>query len=195
VPKPSPADGEPIPADSPADGEPTPPSPSSRERPASSKGSSAAADAFFADPGPPFDPDVAADPDEELGEPPPDVELVLWTPERIRRVLELQGQATHHFVGVAERDWLWLPHELDMVCGPLADHCNRVPALAALAHLSDDAAIAAGFVSYAARSWLERTRELQARAGDSKPQPVTGRSPEPADTPPAEEVPWVPPTT
>jgi hypothetical protein len=179
-----PADGEPIPADSPADREPTESPSPSPESAASSKGSSAAADAFFADPGQPFDPEVA-----------PDVELVLWTPERIRRVLELQGRVTHHFAGVAEQDWVWLPHELDMVCGPLADHCNRVPALAALAHLSDDAAIAAGFVSYAARSWLERTRELQQRAAERQSQPVTGRAPAPADTPPAaEDVPWIPTT-
>jgi hypothetical protein len=190
-----PADGEPIPADSPADREPTESPSPSPESAASSKGSSAAADAFFADPGQPFDPEVAAEADEELGEPPPDVELVLWTPERIRRVLELQGRVTHHFAGVAEQDWVWLPHELDMVCGPLADHCNRVPALAALAHLSDDAAIAAGFVSYAARSWLERTRELQQRAAERQSQPVTGRAPAPADTPPAaEDVPWIPTT-
>jgi hypothetical protein len=175
------ADSEPTAAEAVEPEEPRTSRRRSRSEEGSSRGSSAAGSPFFADPGA-FDPDAADEPEEELGPTEP-VELVLWTPERIRRVLTLQGNITHALVGVAERDWLWLPHELDLVCGPLADHCNRVPALAALAHLSDDAAIAAGFVSYATRSWLERTRELQRRKA-TPAQPITGRAP---DQPPEEE--------
>jgi hypothetical protein len=164
-------------------------------RAASSRASSAAADPFFRDPGPGFDAEQAAEAAAEapVADEPPDI--VLWTPERVRRVLELQGQLTHAVVGVAEQDWVWLPRELDMVCGPLADHCNRVPALAALAQLSDDAAIAAGFVSYAMRSWLERTRELQRRkAAQPTARPVTDRAPAPEVVDP-EEVSWETPAS
>jgi hypothetical protein len=158
----------------------------------SSKASSAV-DPFFADRGPAFDPGAEVPEDEAYVAPEPGElpEIVLWTPERVRRVLTLQGTLTHAVAGVAERDWLWQPNELDMVCGPLAEHCNRVPVLAALAHLSDDAAIAAGFVSYAVRSWLERTRELQARRSLT-PEPATGRTADPPIDPEGTE--WNTPT-
>jgi hypothetical protein len=189
------ADAQPSPAEAEASDSPQhdgSPHGKANGRAASSPGSSAAADPFFRDAGPGFDAERAAEDATAppvVDEPP---ELVLWTPERIRRVLELQGQLTHALVGVAEQDWVWQPRELDMVCGPLADHCNRVPALAALAQLSDDAAIAAGFVSYAVRSWLERTRELQRRkAAQPAARPVTDRAPEPEVDP--EEVTWTTP--
>jgi hypothetical protein len=162
----------------------------------SSRASSAAASPFFDDPGPGFDPDEAEADAEPFQAAPEPVDLVLWTPERVRRVLVLQGQLTHMAVGVAETDWVWQDDELDAVCGPLAEHANRVPALQALAHLSDDAAIAAGFVKYALRSWLERTRAIQAQraAREAGPQSVTGRTvgddEQPID---AEEVPWTTP--
>jgi hypothetical protein len=108
----------------------------------------------------------------------------LWTEERIRRVLVLQGTLTHTVVGVGERDWVWQDAELAMVCGPLAEYSNRVPALAAMAHLSDDVAIAAGFVSYALRSWRERVSTLRAIAEDDPgPGPVTGRAPDANEAP------------
>lgn len=174
---------------------PAEPQPRSRRQSAgSSRASSAGAEPFFADPGT-FDPDREADAaDEPAG---PDLAgdpIVLWTPDRIRRILTLQGTATHALVGVADTDWVWQPAELDMVCGPLADYANRVPQLAAIAHVSDDAAVAMGFGSYLFRSYRERVRELQRRAAEpaAPPTPVTGRAP--ADDNPSEDRSWtVPP--
>jgi hypothetical protein len=189
--QPSPADGQPSPADDPLARPAEPADPSQNASAGSSPGSSAAAEpaAFgYRDPGPGFDAEQAEADAEPVYHAEP-AEIILWTPERIRRVLVLQGRLTHSLVGVAQADWVWQDDELELVCEPLAAHANRVPALAALAHLSDDAAVAAGFVTYALRSWLERTRELQRRQAAAQPQPVTGRGVDPE-----EEVPWTNPT-
>lgn len=153
----------------------------------SSPGSSAAADPFVADAGA-FTQQPEGDEAPDLAAPEPLPELVPWTAERIRRLLELQGTLTHALVGVGEQDWLWLPAELDAVCGALADFANRVPALAAMAHLSDEAAIVAGFTSYALRSYRERLRVLRDRAQEPA-VPVTGRAPA-DDEPDPETVEW-----
>jgi hypothetical protein len=152
----------------------------------SSPDSSAAADPFLADRGQPFDAETsseeAAAAAADLPDVPVDLDLVLWTATRVRRLLTIQGQVTHTFVGVAEHDWLWQENELAMICEPLAEFANRTPALAALAHLSDDAAIGAGFLSYALRSYRERLVELRHRKAQEQ-VPVTGRAPTADETP------------
>lgn len=148
------------------------------------------ADPFVGDPGH-FDADDQPEPGEDGAAPlaGPELADIVWDATRIRRVLTLQGTATHALIGVAATDWVWQPGELDLVCGPLADYANRTPALAAMAHLSDDAAVAAGFASYLLRSWRERVRALRALADETPHSPsVTGRVV--ADDTPTQETAW-----
>jgi hypothetical protein len=146
----------------------------------SSAGSSAAAGTsgpFIGDAGPAHEPGAeqpAAGP--ELGTlhalPAP---LPEWKPERVAQLLRAQGAATHALIGVSDRDWLWLAHELDATAEPLAAVLNKHAPTRAAAGVSDELAAAIGLWGYAGRSIRERVNELERRkAAEPPPAPVTG---------------------
>jgi len=152
----------------------------------SGEGSPAAASSgpFIGDPGPAHDSSgestAAAPAGAELHVlpvPPP-----LWKPERVATLLKAQGALTHATIGIAERDWLWLEHELQATAEPLAAVLNKHPVTQAAAGASDELAAAIGLFGYAGRSIRERAAELERRkhaAAQQGPQPVTGRAADP----------------
>lgn len=173
--RPSPAE-DPSPSPTPSRGDDAPAAGSSKGS-GSAPTSRAAAGVFIADPGPAFDAAQAArDPEPELAPGGPLVADLLpaWEEDAVRSILTAQGQLVHGVAGVADDDWIYLQHELDAIAPPLTRILNRVPALRAAAEAGDGIAVMIGLGGYSVRSYTARRAELQARAAEELPQPVTG---------------------
>lgn len=167
--------------------------PSSRpaeEEAASSTASSAAsngAGAFFADAGPAFDADSAADQAPPVADEVPS-ELA-WGPETVEGLLVAQGQVMHTAIGKAEQDWVYTRDELRAIAPPLTRILNRYDATRAAAASGDELALLIGLTGYVGRSVGERRRalaELRADEEEVRGGPVFDGATMPADfDPPA----------
>jgi hypothetical protein len=177
------------------------PSPSPSESPSGDQAESApsptassgpAADGFFADAGPAFDPERAPDAELLVDELAADEILPEgWEIETVRSLLVTQGQITHLVLRVGdagdETTWRHTEDDLRAIAPPLTRMLNRYDATRAAAAAGDEISLVAGLTTYATRNYIARRRLLAQAAGQRVDVPVSGRAAEPDTGPPPDD--------
>lgn len=149
---------------------------------------------FIGDPGPEFDPEVAAAINAGVprAAPPPPAAAevpapIVWEEETVEALLKLKGRGLHAALGVGEQDWLYTELDLAAIAPALTRICNRYEPIAQLAQHSDPLLLAFAFGGYGLRSIEERRRVLAEYPDDD------GGVPEEALPSPETAVPVAPP--
>lgn len=180
--------GSPPPSPSP---EPRSPSPETTPSPSTSHGAEgrsrsssagSSAHSFVSDPGPTFDPKAAPEA-PEVEE--PELEIDEWDEQRVRELLNLQGEITHAALRVGPDDedtWKHTRRDLDTIAPPLTRILNRYDVTRAAAAAGDEILLVTAVGRYGFTNYTKRRRLLKAQQPQG-PQPVSGAE-APEDTGP-----------